>query len=40
MKCEIPSYVADFVYVDLWSDSQGNNYYPGGNQEIGIIMTT
>ncbi|XP_065368707.1 uncharacterized protein LOC135961139 [Calliphora vicina] len=28
MKCEIPSYVADFVFVDLWMDSEGQNYYP------------
>lgn len=30
MKCEIPSYVADFVSVDLWMDSNGGTYYPGG----------
>lgn len=30
MKCEIPSYVADFVSVDLWMDSIGGTYYPGG----------
>lgn len=29
MKCEIPSYVADFVSVDLWTDSNGGTYYPG-----------
>uniref|UniRef100_A0A182NC84 Ig-like domain-containing protein n=1 Tax=Anopheles dirus TaxID=7168 RepID=A0A182NC84_9DIPT len=29
MKCEIPSFVSDFVIVDLWSDSDGNEYYPG-----------
>lgn len=28
MKCEIPSYVSDFVYVDLWLDSAGGTYYP------------
>lgn len=28
MKCEVPSFVADFVSVDLWTDSDGNNYYP------------
>lgn len=28
MKCEIPSYVSDFVYVDLWMDSDGGTYYP------------
>lgn len=34
MKCEIPSYVADFVFVDLWMDSEGQNYYPN-SEEIG-----
>lgn len=29
MKCEIPSFVADFVAVDLWFDTEGNEYYPG-----------
>uniref|UniRef100_A0A182YKL4 Ig-like domain-containing protein n=1 Tax=Anopheles stephensi TaxID=30069 RepID=A0A182YKL4_ANOST len=29
MKCEIPSFVSDFVIVDLWSDSDGNEFYPG-----------
>ncbi|XP_017867806.1 PREDICTED: Down syndrome cell adhesion molecule-like protein Dscam2 isoform X12 [Drosophila arizonae] len=33
MKCEIPSYVADFVFVDLWLDSEGRNYYPNSDQE-------
>lgn len=35
MKCEIPSYVADFVFVDLWTDSAGGTYYPGNEQETG-----
>ncbi|KAM8712136.1 hypothetical protein ACLKA7_012631 [Drosophila subpalustris] len=33
MKCEIPSYVADFVFVDLWLDSEGRNYYPDNAEE-------
>lgn len=28
MKCEIPSFVADFVSVAHWVDSSGNMYYP------------
>lgn len=28
MKCEIPSFVADFVSVAHWADSLGNAYYP------------
>lgn len=35
MKCEIPSYVADFVFVDLWLDSEGRNYYPNNAEETG-----
>lgn len=37
MKCEIPSYVADFVYVDLWMDSEGQNYYPN-SEEVGRVI--
>lgn len=36
MKCEIPSYVADFINVDMWIDSDGGNYYPN-NDQYGII---
>ncbi|CAD7088395.1 unnamed protein product [Hermetia illucens] len=32
MKCEIPSYVADFVQVDLWMDSDENMFYPNSEQ--------
>lgn len=39
MKCEIPSYVADFVFVDLWLDSENRNYYPGTDEETGIAKT-
>uniref|UniRef100_A0A1B0DQ86 Uncharacterized protein n=1 Tax=Phlebotomus papatasi TaxID=29031 RepID=A0A1B0DQ86_PHLPP len=34
MKCEVPSFVADFVSVDLWMDSQGKTYYPGNDQPM------
>ena len=27
LKCEIPSFVADFVSVVSWSDNQGLEYY-------------
>uniref|UniRef100_A0A182JW18 Ig-like domain-containing protein n=1 Tax=Anopheles christyi TaxID=43041 RepID=A0A182JW18_9DIPT len=33
MKCEIPSFVSDFVIVDVWSDSDGNEYYPGETRD-------
>lgn len=39
MKCEIPSYVSDFVYVDLWMDSDGGTYYPDDDSSnAGIIV--
>lgn len=28
LKCKIPSFVADFVSVQAWVDSEGVNYYP------------
>ncbi|XP_062527476.1 cell adhesion molecule Dscam2 isoform X49 [Bombyx mori] len=31
MKCEVPSYVSDFVYVEMWMDSEGGTYQPGGD---------
>lgn len=31
MKCEVPSFVADFVQVTMWLDSAGNNYYPSND---------
>nr|XP_029721290.1 Down syndrome cell adhesion molecule-like protein Dscam2 isoform X11 [Aedes albopictus] len=34
MKCEIPSFVADFVAVDLWFDSDGTEYYPGDESSL------
>lgn len=32
MKCEIPSYVSDFIVVDMWADSNGGEYYPNNDQ--------
>lgn len=32
MKCEIPSYVSDFIVVDMWTDSDGGSYYPNNDQ--------
>lgn len=28
MKCEVPSFVADFVSVEMWVDSAGNSFRP------------
>lgn len=34
MKCEIPSFVADFVSVTHWVDSSGKSYYPDNDYGI------
>jgi hypothetical protein len=31
MKCEVPSFVADFVVVEMWLDSAGNTFLPGSD---------
>lgn len=31
MKCEIPSYVSDFIVVDMWTDSDGGSYHPNND---------
>lgn len=31
LKCKVPSFVADFVSVTMWEDSEGNNYYPSND---------
>lgn len=32
MKCSIPSFVADFVYVTAWVDDEGNEILPTEEQ--------
>lgn len=32
MKCEVPSFVSDFVSVEMWMDSNGGTYQPGENE--------
>ncbi|PSN52396.1 hypothetical protein C0J52_03159 [Blattella germanica] len=34
MKCEVPSFVADFVVVEMWQDSAGNTYLPGSDYVV------
>lgn len=31
MKCEVPSFVSDFVVVENWQDSNGRTYLPGSS---------
>ncbi|KYB25259.1 hypothetical protein TcasGA2_TC034381 [Tribolium castaneum] len=34
MKCEVPSFVSDFVQVENWQDSNGNMYLPGDDYVV------
>ncbi|KAF5275808.1 hypothetical protein FQA39_LY06668 [Lamprigera yunnana] len=34
MKCEVPSFVSDFVNVENWQDSKGNTYLPGSDYVV------
>jgi len=38
MKCEIPSFVADFVSVTHWVDSSGKEYYPDHDYGTHLYM--
>lgn len=29
LKCQVPSFVADFVVVESWHTDQGESFYPG-----------
>lgn len=29
LKCDIPSFVADFISIEGWIDSEDNEYFPG-----------
>ena len=35
MKCEIPSFVADFVSVESWKDNKNNEYFTGISNNYG-----
>ena len=35
IKCEIPSFVADFVSVYSWTDDENNEYFMGINKNYG-----
>lgn len=34
LKCKVPSFIADFVFVEAWIDSDGNEYHYDA-QELG-----
>ncbi len=35
LKCEIPSFVADFVSVESWTDNKHNEYFSGITKNYG-----
>ena len=38
IKCEIPSFVADFVSVYSWTDNNNNEYFTGINKNYGKLL--
>ncbi|CAG0912293.1 unnamed protein product [Notodromas monacha] len=34
MKCEIPSFVADFVKIESWEDDEGQTFYPSSGSFV------
>lgn len=36
MKCKIPSYISDFVSVDMWRDSENNTFYSNVSNVEGV----
>lgn len=39
LKCSIPSFVADFVYVEAWLDQDGNVFKPSITQNDNYGIT-
>lgn len=39
LKCSIPSFVADFVYVDAWIDEEATVYTHSDNYGVYIVYT-
>lgn len=35
MKCKIPSYVGDFVFIEAWISDKGETYKPMETQNMG-----
>ena len=35
VKCEVPSFVADFVSVESWKDNENNEYFSGDSNNLG-----
>ena len=37
VKCEIPSFVADFVSIESWRDNQNNEYFSTVSNNYGKL---
>ena len=35
VKCEIPSFVADFITAVSWTDNQGGEFFPDSDKSMG-----
>ena len=35
MKCDIPSFIADFITIYSWTDGEGNEYFPDVGNKFG-----
>ena len=35
VKCEVPSFVTDFVSVESWKDNENNEYFSGDSNDLG-----
>ena len=40
LKCEIPSFVADFVSVESWTDNKHTEYFSGITKNYGNLQHT
>uniref|UniRef100_A0A182QBV3 Down syndrome cell adhesion molecule n=1 Tax=Anopheles farauti TaxID=69004 RepID=A0A182QBV3_9DIPT len=38
LKCKVPSFIADFVFVEAWMDNDGNEYHAGEQDYDGKYM--
>lgn len=36
LKCKIPSYISDFVSVDMWRDSENNTFFANVSNVEGV----
>lgn len=39
MKCKIPSYISDFVSVDMWQDTENNTFYHNTTEGLSNLQS-